>query len=160
MSDCRIRAASDGGDYLLRLEGDVRLTMCTALDEYFQQITADPDFSSVCVDLTRATGLDSTTLGMLAQLALKTKDCFGVRPVMYSNNPGIDRLLQSMGFGVLFSLQQDSPGAAAFDQDLAELGSSESEVKEKVIEAHRALMSISDDNTERFRDLVQTLESD
>ena len=71
MSDCRICAASDGGAHILRLEGDVRLTMCTALDNYFQNIFSQPDFVSVWVDLTEAKGLDSTTLGMLAQLAIQ-----------------------------------------------------------------------------------------
>ena len=56
MSECRIRAASDEGIHLLQLEGDVRLTMCTALDEYCDRIFNDPAFVSVTIDVTKASG--------------------------------------------------------------------------------------------------------
>ena len=79
MSDCRICAASNEGAHVLKLEGDVRLTMCTALDQYFQSMFAEPGFMSVWVDVTEADGLDSTTLGMLAQLAIQTKERFDFR---------------------------------------------------------------------------------
>ena len=97
MSDCRICAASNDGAHVLKLQGDVRLTMCTALDQYFQSMFAEPDFVSVWVDVTEADGLDSTTLGMLAQLAIQTKERFDFRPAIFSTNPSIDRLLDTMG---------------------------------------------------------------
>ena len=65
MSDCRICAASSEGAHVLKLEGDVRLTMCTALDQYFQSMFAEPGFMSVWVDVTEADGLDSTTLSLI-----------------------------------------------------------------------------------------------
>ena len=58
----------------------MRLTMCTALDQYFQSMFAEPGFMSVWVDVTEADGLDSTTLGMLAQLAIQTKERLDFRP--------------------------------------------------------------------------------
>ena len=103
MSDCRICAASNDGSHVLKLEGDVRLTMCTALDQYFQSMFAERGFMSVWVDVTEADGLDSTTLGMLAQLAIQTKERFDFRPAIFSTNPSIDRLLDTMGFDQLLS---------------------------------------------------------
>ena len=97
MSDCRICAASNDGAHVLKLEGDVRLTMCTALDQYFQSMFAEPGFVSVWVDVTEADGLDSTTLGMLAQLAIQTRERFDFRPAIFSTNPSIDRLLDTDG---------------------------------------------------------------
>ena len=158
MSDCRISAASNEGAHVLKLEGDVRLTMCTALDHYFQSMFAEPGFVSVWVDVTEADGLDSTTLGMLAQLAIQTKERFAFRPAIFSTNPSIDRLLDTMGFNQLFERRSECCNTDAAIQEIPAVPCEAGEVKRQVLEAHRTLMSMSDDNADAFKDLVSTLE--
>ncbi|MEM9255055.1 MAG: STAS domain-containing protein [Pseudomonadota bacterium] len=158
MQEGRILAASHDGAYVIRLEGDVRLTLCTTIDEYFQRMYADPEFASVWVDLCDAEGIDSTTLGLLAKLALTIKDKFGFEPAIYSCDPGILRLLKSMAFHRLFDLHEE---ACSNPEDIAEIpvvSGSEASVRDKVIEAHRVLMGISEENRERFQDLMTALE--
>lgn len=159
MSACRIRAASDHGAYVLKLEGDVRLTMCTALDDYFDKIFKDPNFVSVWVDLADATGIDSTTLGMLAQLALKTQAQFHFKPAIFSCDPGINRLLRSMGFEQLFELRTGDCGGTADTLDIPAIDSTEAEVREKVLAAHKTLMTLNETNRTAFQDLVKSLET-
>ena len=158
MSDCRICAASEKGAHVLKLEGDVRLTMCTALDHYFQSMFAEPDFISVWVDVTEADGLDSTTLGMLAQLAIQTKERFDFRPAIFSTNPSIDRLLDTMGFSQLFERRSECCNTDSAITEIPAVLCEEGEVKKRVLEAHRTLMSMSDENADAFKDLVSTLE--
>ena len=157
--DGKILAANHHGAYMIRLVGDVRLTLCTTIDEYFQQMFEDPEFASVWVDLCDAEGIDSTSLGLLAKLALNVKERFGFAPAIYSCEPGINRLLKSMGFQRLFELHEE----ACFNpEDISEIPTvqgSEQVVKEKVIEAHRVLMGISDENRARFKDLMNALEN-
>lgn len=160
MSECRVAAAQDNGAYVLRLQGDVRLTMCTALDDFFQKILDDPKFVSVWVDLTEADGLDSTTLGMLAQLAMQTHARFGFKPAMFLATPGIKRLVRSMGFQQLFELREGPFDGQCPDAEIPSVDSSEGEVRDKVIAAHKALMSINDSNRAAFEDLLAVLESD
>jgi anti-anti-sigma regulatory factor len=158
MQQGRILAASHDGSYVIRLVGDVRLTLCSTIDDYFQHMYEDPNFASVWVDLCEAEGIDSTTLGLLAKLALKVKDKFGFEPAIYSCDPGINRLLKSMAFHRLFDLHEE---ACSNPENIAEIPTvqgSEESVKNKVIEAHRVLMDISEDNRERFKDLVTALE--
>jgi len=157
MTGCRISAAKNQGAHLLRLEGDVRLVMCTALEEYFERVFNDQEFLSVWVDVTGATGLDSTTLGMLAKLAIKTHEKFGFRPTIFSANPGIDRLLQTMGFAHLFDVRNEA--CEGYTHDIPAHPSTESEIKERVIEAHKTLMAMSEANHDAFQDLVRTLEA-
>ena len=158
MSDGSILAASHDGAYVIRMTGDVRLTLSTTIDEYFQKMFEDPDFASVWVDLCDAEGIDSTTLGLLAKLALKVKERFGFKPAIYSCDSGINRLLKSMGFQTLFDIHEE---VCANPDDISEIPvvpGSEERVKEKVIEAHRTLMGISDENKARFQDLMSALE--
>ena len=158
MSDCRICAAPNDGAHVLKLEGDVRLTMCTALDQYFQSMFAEPGFVSVWVDVTEADGLDSTTLGMLAQLAIQTRERFDFRPAIFSTNPSIDRLLDTMGFDQLFERRNECCATDAAIKEIPAVACEEGEVKHQVLEAHRTLMSLNDDNADAFKDLVNTLE--
>ena len=58
MQEGKILAASHDGAYVIRLQGDVRLTLCTTIDEYFQHMYEDPAFASVWVDLCEAEGID------------------------------------------------------------------------------------------------------
>ena len=155
----RILAASHHGAYVIRLEGDVRLTLSTTIDDYVQQMFADPEFASVWVDLCDAEGIDSTTLGQLAKLALTARERFGFSPAIYSCNPGINRLLLSMGFQNLFELHEE---ACSDPHDIREIpvvaGGDEEAVRGQVIEAHRVLMGLNEANRARFKDLMAVLE--
>ena len=158
MHEGRILAASHDGAYVIRMEGDVRLTLCTTIDEYFQRMFQDPEFASVWVDLCEAEAIDSTTLGLLAKLALQVRDRFGFQPAIYSCDPGINRLLKSMGFQRLFELHEEACRSPDEVHEIPMVEGSEEAVREKVIEAHRILMGLSSENRERFRDLMAVLE--
>ena len=159
MSDGKILAANKNGAYVIRMTGDVRLTLCTTIDEYFHRMYEDPNFASVWVDLCEAEGIDSTTLGLLAKLALEAKEKFGFTPAIYSCNTGINRLLKSMGFQRLFDLREEVCTITEFGSEVAMVQGTEQAVREKVVEAHRVLMDLSDDNKARFKDLMAALEA-
>jgi len=154
----RILAAEHDGAYALKLVGDVRVNLCSTIDDYFLHMFQDPDFVSVTVDLCDAEGIDSTTLGLLAKLALRFHKQFGLRPALYSCNIGINRLLSSMAFSKIFDIREE---ACNNPEDIDEIPSHSDDteaVREKVIEAHRILMDISEENRDRFRDLMTVLE--
>jgi anti-anti-sigma factor len=158
MADGRFLAASEHGAYVLRLVGDVRLTLCASIEDFVEQMLDDPDFSSVWVDLCDATGIDSTTLGQLAKLALAVHDRYGFRPAVYCCDAGINRLLRSMGLDRLFEMHEKTCCATGCAQMVPMVPGSEDEVRERVLEAHRVLMDVSEENRARFADLVSTLE--
>lgn len=158
MSEGKILAASHRGSYVIRLEGDVRLTLCTTIDEYFDRMYEDPEFASVWVDLCEAEGIDSTSLGLLAKLALTAKSRFGFQPAIFSCDPGINRLIKSMGFQHLFELREESCSNPDEVMAVPVVAGDEAIVREKVLEAHRVLMGISPENRARFKDLVSALE--
>jgi anti-anti-sigma factor len=158
MQEGKILAASHNGAYVIRMVGDVRLTLSTTIDEYIQTMFADPEFASVWVDLCDAEGIDSTTLGLLAKLALQVKERFGFQPAIYSYEPGINRLLRSMGFQDLFELHEEACANPEEISEIPQVDDNEAAVKEKVIEAHRVLMDLSEENRARFKDLMSALE--
>lgn len=158
MPEGQVLAASEGGAYVLRLVGDVRLTLCATIEDYVESMLDDPEFCSVWVDLCDAQGIDSTTLGQLAKLALAVDRRYGFKPAVYCCDPGINRLLGSMGLDRLFEMHERTCCATGCGQVVPMVPGSEDDVREKVLEAHRILMNVSSENRERFRELVATLE--
>jgi hypothetical protein len=95
---------------------------------------------------------------MLAQLAIQTRERFHFRPAIFSINPSIDRLLDTMGFDQLFERRNECCNTDASIKEIPAVACEEGEVAKQVLAAHRTLMSISDENAGAFRDLVTTLE--
>lgn len=158
MSDGRVLAARERGAYVLRFVGDVRLTLCASIEDYVQSMLDDPEFRSVWVDLCDAQGIDSTTLGQLAKLALAVQDRFDFRPALYCCDAGINRLLSSMGLDKLFEMHEQTCCPSEGDEPIPMVPGTEESVRERVIESHRILMDMSSDNRERFSELVASLE--
>lgn len=158
MAEGRVLGATEGGAYVLRLVGDVRLTLCATIDDYVESMLNDPEFSSVWVDLCDAEGVDSTTLGQLAKLALSVHGRYGFRPALYCCDAGLNRLVESMGLDRLFEMHARTCCSTVCEQSLPMVPGTEEEVRARVLDAHKVLMNMSVDNRDRFKDLVATLE--
>ncbi|MCX2982075.1 anti-anti-sigma factor [Halieaceae bacterium IMCC14734] len=154
----RILAAEHEGAYALKMVGDVRVSLCSTIDDYLERMFSAPDFDSVVVDLCSAEGIDSTTLGLLARLALRAREQYSFKPVIYSCDAGINRLLQSMAFGKLFDIRHETCDEPDHIAEVPTVAGDEAAVKAKVIEAHRALMDLSEENRQRFEDLMVVLQ--
>ena len=66
MSTGRIQFAEQDGTFVLKFVGEVRLTLCSALDATIERIFTALNFSTIVIDLTETESIDSTTLGLLA----------------------------------------------------------------------------------------------
>jgi len=161
----RILVAEEDGVYLMKFEGDVRLTLCAAVDSFLDTMLDNTEFKSVLVDLCGAEGIDSTALGVLAKLSIHLQRRFGRVPDLVCDQPHIRRVLESMGFDDVFCLHTDRsllvselPPTANRQALNPSDAVSEVEMQQRVLAAHKVLMELNSANQERFRDLVATLE--
>ena len=145
--------------FVLKLTGEVRLTLCTALDTAVSKLFTNRHFKGVVLDLSEAVSLDSTTLGLLAKLAILAKQSINVLPTLETNNNDIIRLLDSMGITSSFTIVEAGNGEWQGLKDLSSTVCSEQFVKETILEAHKILMNVNNENKEAFKDLVNTLET-
>ncbi|TQV78708.1 STAS domain-containing protein [Exilibacterium tricleocarpae] len=158
MQPGQILVAEHDGVYVIKMVGDVRLTLCISFDQFIDSMLEDSDFCSILFDLTGAEAIDSTTLGLMAKISILGNQRRGIVPVVVSTNPSINRLLESMGFEDIFEIIHE-PAAAVTDATCLPVAEvSEQVVKGKVLEAHRILMGLNETNRETFRDLVKSLE--
>ena len=159
MTTGKIQFAESEGTFVLKFIGDVRLTLCAALDAYIEKIFSVLTFNAIIIDLTETDGIDSTSLGLLAKLSILSRQKVGFLPTLVSTQDDMNRLLQSMGFDQVFNIVSEVTPSASEREDLPGQELSEELVKDKVLEAHRILMNLNDHNREAFRDLVNALES-
>lgn len=158
MSAGKIQCAEQDGTFVLKFVGEIRLTLCSALDATIDRIFSAADFSSIAIDLTETQSVDSTTLGLLAKLSILSRKKVGLLPTLVTINPDVTRLLHSMGFDQVFNIVDAPLPLTDALRDLPAQDQSEEVVKAKVIEAHRILMSLNESNREAFKDLVTALE--
>lgn len=146
------------GNWVLRLRGDVRAPWCTSVDALLERMFADPAIQGVVVDLRDATNIDSTMLGVLAKIAVRSRERYGRAPVVVAPTPDVRRVLESMCLDRVLRITDDAPAAGCECAELQADDSPESEVCRQVADAHRVLMDIDERNRARFSEVVATLE--
>ncbi len=162
MSTGKIQYAESDGSFILKLIGDVRLTLCSALDKTLESILQQPGIRSVIIDLTDTQGIDSTSLGLLARLSIQSRKQLGFVPTVLSTNDDINRILLTMGFDQVFAIVKEASDGNGVEllKDLPCEEAAEDEVMDKVLGAHKTLMEMNDHNRQEFKDLVKRLETD
>lgn len=157
MNDGKILAAEIGHIPILKFVGDVRVVMSSTIDSYFSTLYAKAILDAMLIDLSEAKGIDSTALGMLAKMAIQLRNRFNVVPTIISTNPDITKILMSMSFNLIFKIVDQPLNSETQFGELSQVKESDEAVREKIIEAHQTLMSLSEENKLEFRELVNAL---
>jgi anti-anti-sigma factor len=146
------------GTYVLKFNGDIRVGLCGALDAFCERMLNAADFRSVIVDLADTIAIDSTALGCLARLSLSVQKVRDKIPTLICRSQDVRRVLLNMGFDDVFAIVADGAVQSVDLVDLPEVD--EGETRERVIEAHKVLMSLNENNRETFQSLVDALEQE
>jgi anti-anti-sigma factor len=154
----KIEVASRVGTYIIKLSGDVRLNLCSALENYLDDMFLDEEFTSVFIDLSDAQGVDSTTLGQLAKISIVSQSKFDLLPTIISPREDILRILESMGFDQVFKIIDKIPAQISELNELNCVPLDEEQMRKKVIAAHEILISLNEKNKSTFQDLVDNLQ--
>ena len=160
MNSGKIYAAELDDIPVLKFEGDVRVLMSSTLESYFNSLYEHDSLDAMLIDLSDTRGIDSTTLGLLAKMAIKLKKMFNVRPTIVSTNANITRILQSMNFGAVTDIVNEPLADSAEFGELKQSVDSEARIRQRVIEAHQTLMELSEENRLQFQDLVNALKKE
>ena len=154
-----IQVGQQSGVQIIRLLGEVRLTLCPAFERYITDVLEHADYNNVLIDLSGIEMIDSSALGQLARISMVSQRRWSIKPTIYTPDPSTTRLLESMGFDEVFFLIQDTCNNSAQFSEWVTESMSEEEALQQVISAHKVLMSLNDSNYQTFCDLVESLES-
>ena len=148
------------GTYVVKLVGDIRVPICATFDGFIENMFHDARLNSVVIDLSEASVVDSTALGLMAKIAIQMRKRFNQKPLIICTRPDISRILATMGFEKVFNIVHEAPVKNPPMSEMPTIPCSQGSACDKVLEAHRILMEMNEKNRETFKDVVAALEYD
>jgi anti-anti-sigma factor len=157
MPDGRVLHADHDGIQVLRVVGEIRYTMAPTLERFLAALVDVDSTRGFVVDLTQCTLIDSTNLGLLARLARRVAP---QRVTLVSDQEDINIVLDSMGFRTVFDIVDATGECLEGGTELAPTSVDREQLRATMLNAHRTLMELNENNKEMFRDVVIALELD
>lgn len=157
--DGKVLYVRDRGVHCLRYVGQIRYPLAPSVahfvDGLLRELDKPPAF---VIDLNDTQSIDSTNLGLLARIANRVSQCGGPRVTITSEREELNELLEGMAFDELFDIVEGN-GWLAETGEMVPVEESDTEtMRDTILEAHRTLAALTDDNRERFADVVAALE--
>ncbi|MCC6144311.1 MAG: STAS domain-containing protein [Candidatus Hydrogenedentes bacterium] len=164
MASGKILYAQQDGVYIFKFLGEVRQTAMGSYQsgiefaQFIKRDLATAVLDHVIIDLAETESIDSTHLGLIAQLGAFMRLRGGCPATIISPRERITHLLEVMGLETLFTIVTEIQELAPALQNLPEQCATAEETARLVLEAHRTLASLNDQNEASFHDLIKLLE--
>jgi len=160
MAEGQVFHGSHKGVEVLCYKGEIRHTLCVALDQYINKLLEHDGLSGFVIDLTETDSIDSTNLGILARLARSAQRESLPRVTIISDRPSITEILEAVGFDRVFTIVQELQAEWEKLKMIPEVESKEEDANRLLLEAHRELMGLNQSNAEVFKDVVAAIEKE
>lgn len=149
--------------FFIRLIGRLEFRASAAFDTVIGWVKSDKSIKRVVVDLSLATSIDSTNLGLLAELGLYSNQKHGSVPILGAGDtPKVKQTLSKLQLSKLYRWKGDQEvfgiNDAEFIGVLGPVKESEATICERAIAAHRALISLSESNRAEFISVIAGLQ--
>jgi anti-anti-sigma factor len=159
MPNGQVTHAKQDGVHVLRYVGRVDYMSAPAIQRFLDELMQQSPFSGLIFDLTRAEALDSTNLGLLARVNERVCAAGGAESMIVSPSEDINDVLCSMGFDQSFDIiRGERQESGAPDAPIDVSTPSAHELRHTMLEAHRALVRLSELGRVQFQDVVACLE--
>lgn len=159
MTPGQVAYAIQDGVYILKFRGDIRFHLCGSVDRFIQRIFQESMKPKVIIDLLEATAVDSTALGVIAQIAIHTRRAYDRRPTILVRNPDLLAVLHAVSFDKVFHVLPDAEHEPESYRELEAEPADEIHFTRQALAAHRNLMALSQENRVLFQDVARALES-
>jgi anti-anti-sigma factor len=134
--------------------------LSTGLSAFIERLSTQTDFANIVIDMTEATGIDSTNLGLLAQIAQFMQRRFGRKATIITCQPAVSKVLRTIGFQTLFTIIDEHAPIRGGLEAIPSADETEVDVAAMILNAHKSLASISDGNRLLFTSIIEAIEGD
>jgi anti-anti-sigma factor len=143
----------------LAFEGAIRYTQARELKAFMDQVVIPEMGDTMVIDLRDVAAIDSTGLGLLASLGRHSLEQFSRRAVILCPEGPVAQCLRAMQFDKLFTLTDALEEPAELNVcPVDSTPGTEEPLSAVMLNAHRALSDVDDENKARFDDVVHLLE--
>jgi anti-anti-sigma factor len=151
--------ADRDGYYVLKFVGDIRYTMGCSLDELLEQHLSDEKIDSVFIDLSEASSIDSTSLGLMAKVANLMLSRSPHKVTLVSPNEDINQILESIGFDDIFDICHYDKDCPLASEQLRIDDPAKENMAKTMLEAHSILSELNDKNRSMFKEVIGALKA-
>ena len=148
-----------GDAIFVQFVGNATMKNSRTLEELFDKIFAG-EKKEIIIDFKDCNYMDSTMLGFLAKTAIKKKKSWSKQMFEFNATNMVKASLKSTGVYNLMEHLEEFTGTV----ELAELEvkdfSDKGEKAKHILDAHKTLMSLSEENEKVFKNVVELLEKD
>jgi len=148
------------GVEVLCYKGEIRHTLCVALDRYINALLTNEHLLGFVIDLSGTESIDSTNLGILARLARSAQRESLPKVTIISDRPNITEILEAVGFDRVFTIVNELEAESEKLKAIPEVASKEEDIARLLLEAHRELIELNDKNGAVFKDVVTAMENE
>ena len=153
--------AQKEGVHVLRYFGTVNFLLAPGIQSFVDHLIDDGGVSGLVFDLSSANSLDSTNLGLMARVNERLVNNGAANSVIISGNEDIDVVLRSMGFDRTFELLPSDSRRGEPETETIETPSPSSvELRRTMLDAHHALVRMSEAGRREFEAVVACLENE
>lgn len=143
---------------VLKLRGSIRFTDCPSIDRFIKAVLKQSSDRNFMLDLTETELLDSTALGMLAQIAIDAREHSIQKPTLIIDSNDMMTLFKSVCFEQVFNIvQPDSKSDDAHFEMIEPENVQQNELSEQVLKAHESLMQLSYGNHLSFQEIMNAI---
>jgi anti-anti-sigma factor len=143
--------------HVLRYVGDIRHPLAPSVSQFVDTLLEQFDGEPVVVDLSEVDTIDSTNLGEIARIAALLEERGGQRATIVSPQVGVNRVLHSMALDEVFDVSEEASDCHEGEPIPTVAPSRELSLR-VILAAHRRLIEMSEDNRQRFSQVVDMLE--
>ncbi len=159
MKEGHVLYAKSQDGLLLKLQGEVRFMHCAGLEKLIKKIIASEKIVPFYIDVTEATMVDSTALGLLAQIAMAEEKFLHKKAILVCHQSDVKHIIMNVGLDKIFYMTSDVTEPVSGWHLLSGDAEDEHAVTERVLSAHKTLSELDSESQDVFQDLVERLET-
>ena len=159
MKKADLLIAHNKGAYTITVEGRANFDYGLPLRNFAKNL--DNKFTQIAIDLRSCAGMDSTFMGIMAMIGLKAKKN-NVQVEILNADENNRYLLNGLGLDKLFKFVNKDACDDCKEQVVADSDSSGSMLNtaETVVDAHKTLMDVDENNVSKFEKVVELAQQD
>lgn len=143
----------------IKFVGNATMKNSKTLEDLFDKIFEGEE-KEIIIDFKECNYMDSTMLGFIAKIAIKLKKTWNKYIYEINASNMVKTSLKSTGvFDLLKHLDQEADGVELKEIEVKDFENKDAKAAH-ILEAHKTLMSLSDENAKIFKNVVELLEKD
>jgi len=159
MAENKILYAIDNNTCYVRMQGSLNYTICAGFDGVVKQLFTNENIRNFIIDLKDAEYLDSTNLGILGIIAEGLKSKSSNKPIIINPKEDVLKILLSVAFDTLFDFKETLDKKKIEYIDTSQIDVQKRRTDELVLESHKTLAQLNENNKEKFSHVIETIQN-